>query len=148
MRRSNTYGHEGFSAIVEVEGGEDDPGVALLVTLGPRSRQKIPLRAKFTTHLAGVAIVHGSQQHSNRVVTGKSRNFLVGSIVELERRRSEGFLVEVLELLAGWLCQDACEQEGEGDEDRGPAHREVIAEKRPKKNVCRSARKSSHRFLL
>lgn len=124
-RGHNTYRHEGIPAIVEVEGSKDDSGVALLVTLCPGVGQKIPLGAEFATHLAGIAVVHGRQQHGDRVVTGKSRDLLVGSIFELDGRRGEGFLVEVLKLLAGRLCcQDARRQQGEGHEDRGPAHRE------------------------
>lgn len=122
-RVQGTYRHESVAAIIEVQDSEEDFGITSLVPLHPLTAQQVQLGAKFTAHLAAIASIHRRQKHSNRVVARSGGDLLVGGIIKLDRRAGQALLVEIEESLAGFVGQDACKEQRERKEDRGPAHR-------------------------
>lgn len=134
----NTYRHEGVTAIVEVEDREDHLGIAGLVALGPLTAEEVPVRPKFTAHLAAKTRVSGSQEHCYGVVARQSGGFLIGGIVEFERRRGQGLLVQIQESLAGTVGEDARSKQGEWQKDGGPVHggRWVKRGRKKRKRLC------------
>lgn len=119
----STYRHEGLTAVIEVQSAKNDLALASLVTLGPGSAKQVPLRTEFPAHLTAEAGIHRSQKHRDGVVAGQSSDLFVCGIVDLHRSRGQGFLMVLGEPVAGILGEGAYKEQGEREEDRGPAHR-------------------------
>lgn len=86
--------HKHIPPIVEINGTEQDPMLALPVCPLPAIPDDLPLEVEVPADLAGVFSVSGRQENSDRVISRGDRQFIVGCLVEF-KGSGRGLLAQV-----------------------------------------------------
>ena len=93
----DTYTHESIPPVAEIQSREDDTVLGFLVSFGPKTRDKIPIRLELMTKAALEARVQSSQDDGDAVVARGGGELPVRRIVQLDGRRGEGLGMKIIE---------------------------------------------------
>jgi len=103
VRKDISYRLESILSVHKVQCPKEQPALSCRITLRPAFSQEIPFRLELSAELASKASLQSSQKHDNCIFPWGLRQFVVDSIIELERRGGQRFGTEVAEAVAVWF---------------------------------------------